>query len=598
MQSTKNNKNKKKDSILLKRLLSFTRPYKGRLILSVISTIILALMAPLRPYLIQLSVDKYIANELVKGLIYITLIQIGILLLETVFRFVFMYITNWLGQNVVDDIRKAVFKKVIHQDLKYYDHNAIGTLTTRTINDIEAINNVFSEGLISIVADVLTILAILAVMFYTNWKLALVCIAILPVLFFATYIFKENVKKSFQMVRTAVAKLNAFVQEHISGMYIIQTLAAEEKELEKFTVINKDHRKAHIKSIFAYSVFFPVVEIIMSIALGILVWYGAARMLDGEISQGVIIAFILYLNMLFRPMRMLADKFNTLQMGIVAADRVFTVLDSEAYLKNNGKLEPEKIEGSVTFKNVNFSYNPGKPVLKNINFNLKPGETLALVGPTGAGKSSIINILTRLYEIDSGSISIDAVNIKDYDIYALRSKVGVVLQDVFLFSGSIYDNITLFNNEIPLERVKNICKEIGIHKFIMELPGDYDFNVRERGGTLSQGQRQLISFARVLLYNPSILVLDEATSSVDTESEILIQKAIEKLIIGRTSIVIAHRLSTIKKAKKILVLRKGEIVEEGTHASLLKIENGVYRRMYLTAEKKESEIQNTSSQKQ
>lgn len=598
MQSTKNNKNKKKDSILLKRLLSFTRPYKGRLILSVISTIILALMAPLRPYLIQLSVDKYIANELVKGLIYITLIQIGILLLETVFRFVFMYITNWLGQNVVDDIRKAVFKKVIHQDLKYYDHNAIGTLTTRTINDIEAINNVFSEGLISIVADVLTILAILAVMFYTNWKLALVCIAILPVLFFATYIFKENVKKSFQMVRTAVAKLNAFVQEHISGMYIIQTLAAEEKELEKFTVINKDHRKAHIKSIFAYSVFFPVVEIIMSIALGILVWYGAARMLDGEISQGVIIAFILYLNMLFRPMRMLADKFNTLQMGIVAADRVFTVLDSESYLKNNGKLEPEKIEGSVTFKNVYFSYNPGKPVLKNINFNLKPGEALALVGPTGAGKSSIINILTRLYEIDSGSISIDAVNIKDYDIYALRSKVGVVLQDVFLFSGSIYDNITLFNNEMPLERVKNICKEIGIHKFIMELPDDYDFNVRERGGTLSQGQRQLISFARVLLYNPSILVLDEATSSVDTESEILIQKAIEKLIIGRTSIVIAHRLSTIKKAKKILVLRKGEIVEEGTHASLLNIKNGVYRRMYLTAEKKESEIQNTSSEKQ
>ncbi|HLS71544.1 MAG TPA: ABC transporter ATP-binding protein [Chitinophagaceae bacterium] len=598
MQSTKNNKNKKKDSILLKRLLSFTRPYKGRLILSVISTIILALMAPLRPYLIQLSVDKYIANELVKGLIYITLIQIGILLLETVFRFVFMYITNWLGQNVVDDIRKAVFKKVIHQDLKYYDHNAIGTLTTRTINDIEAINNVFSEGLISIVADVLTILAILAVMFYTNWKLALVCIAILPVLFFATYIFKENVKKSFQMVRTAVAKLNAFVQEHISGMYIIQTLAAEEKELEKFTVINKDHRKAHIKSIFAYSVFFPVVEIIMSIALGILVWYGAARMLDGEISQGVIIAFILYLNMLFRPMRMLADKFNTLQMGIVAADRVFTVLDSESYLKNNGKLEPEKIEGSVTFKNVYFSYNPGKPVLKNINFNLKPSEALALVGPTGAGKSSIINILTRLYEIDSGSISIDAVNIKDYDIYALRSKVGVVLQDVFLFSGSIYDNITLFNNEMPLERVKNICKEIGIHKFIMELPDDYDFNVRERGGTLSQGQRQLISFARVLLYNPSILVLDEATSSVDTESEILIQKAIEKLIIGRTSIVIAHRLSTIKKAKKILVLRKGEIVEEGTHASLLNIENGVYRGMYLTAEKKESEIQNTSSEKQ
>lgn len=574
---------------LLRRLLVFTKPYKSRLIFSIVTAILLAGLAPLRPYLIQLSVDKYIANKWVEGLITITIIQIGFLLFESLVRFAFMFVSNWLGQHVVDDIRRTVFKKIIHQDLQYFDHHPIGTLTTRTINDIESINNIFSEGLISIIADVLTILAILGIMFYTNWKLALVCIAILPVLFLATYIFKESVKKSFQMVRTAVSNLNAFVQEHISGMYIIQTLGAEEREFEKFEVINQEHRAAHIRSILAYSIFFPVVEIIMSIALGILVWYGAAKMLDGEVTQGVIIAFILYLNMLFRPMRMLADKFNTLQMGIVAAERVFTVLDTESKIKNKGTKILEEVKGEVVFKNVYFSYNPGTPVLKDINFSLQPGETLALVGPTGAGKSSMINILTRLYEIESGEIEIDGVNINDYDIYSLRKNVGVVLQDVFLFSGTIKENITLFDDSIPLDKVENICKEIGIHDFIMDLPGQYDFNVRERGGTLSQGQRQLISFARVLLYDPSILILDEATSSVDTGSEILIQKAIDKLIAGRTSIVIAHRLSTINKANKIIVLRKGEIVEEGTHSSLLAIENGVYHRMYLAAQEKEKE---------
>ncbi len=586
-------KHKKKDVIikdrhLLKRLFAFTKPYRGRLILSVLAAIVLAGFAPIRPYLIQLSVDKYIAEKLVEGLIYITLVQIGFLLIESIIRFVFMFVTNWLGQHVVDDIRRVVFKKVIYQDLKYFDHHPIGTLTTRTINDIESINNVFSEGLISIIADVLTILAILIVMFSTNWKLALICISILPLLFIATYIFKESVKKSFQMVRLAVSKLNAFVQEHISGMYIIQTLGVEGKEYEKFEALNGEHKKAHIKSIFAYSVFFPTVEIIMSIALGVLVWYGASKMLDGEVSQGVIIAFIFYLNMLFRPMRMLADKFNTLQMGMVAAERVFGVLDSQQFLKNNGTIHAENLKGDISFEQVFFAYNPGRPVLKDISFSLKEGETLALVGPTGAGKSSTINILTRMYEISSGSILIDGVNINDYDIYSLRKEIGVVLQDVFLFSGSIYDNITMFDDSFDLEDVVSICKDIGIHDFIMELPDNYHFNVRERGGSLSQGQRQLISFARVLLYDPRILILDEATSSVDTASEILIQNAIDKLISGRTSIVIAHRLSTIKKAQKIIVLRKGEIVEEGTHDNLLAIENGVYQRMYLTAQKKEN----------
>lgn len=583
MSNSKNEDELVKDRHLLIRLFAFTKPYRTRLIFSVFATIVLAVFAPIRPYLIQLSIDKYIFEKLMEGLIYITFIQIGFLLLESVIRFLFMYITNWLGQSVVDDIRRAVFKKIIHQDLKYFDHHPIGTLTTRTINDIESINNVFSEGLISIIADVLTIVAILIVMFYTNWKLTLVCIAILPLLFIATYIFKESVKKSFQLVRTAVAQLNAFVQEHISGMYIIQTLGAEEKEYSKFEKLNQDHRQAHIKSIFAYSIFFPIVEIIMSIALGILVWYGASKMLDAEVTQGIIIAFIFYLNMLFRPMRMLADKFNTLQMGIVAAERVFSVLDSKQFLRGNGNISAENIKGEVAFEHVYFGYHPDRLVLKNIDFKLQVGDTLALVGPTGAGKSSTINILTRMYEINSGSVKIDGIDIQDYDIYSLRKEVGVVLQDVFLFSGSIYDNITLFDQNIPLSQVQEICKEIGIHDFIMDLPGQYHFDVRERGGSLSQGQRQLISFARVLLFDPKILILDEATSSVDTESEILIQNAIEKLISGRTSIVIAHRLSTIKKAQKIIVLQKGEMVEEGTHDELMANEDGVYYNMYITS---------------
>lgn len=573
----------------LRRIFSYTRPYKGRLISSISLAIILAALAPVRPYLIQLSVDHYIVSKLLQALIWITVIQLGVLLAETLLRFVFMYVTSWLGQTVVNDIRQHVFKKIIHQNMAYFDRTPIGTLTTRTVNDIEAINDIFSEGLISIIADVLTIVAIMAIMSYTDWRLTLVSLAVFPVLLIATYFFKESVNKSFHQVRNAVSRLNAFVQEHITGMYVVQVFAAEEREVKKFREINKDHRDANIRAIFAYSIFFPIVEIILAISMGLLVWWGASRMLDYHVTQGVIIAFIMYLNLLFRPLRMLADKFNTLQMGMVAGGRVLDVLDSEEYLQENGTLKPEKIEGRVTFENVHFEYKEGVPVLRGISFDVQPGETVALVGHTGAGKSSVISILNRLYEIQSGSILIDGHELKEYDIAGLRHHIGIVLQDVFLFSGTVFDNITMRNEAISLDEVQRICKLLGIHDFVMQLPGDYHFNIMERGNMLSQGQRQLLSFARALLYNPSILILDEATASVDTESEILIQKAIGQLISGRTAIVIAHRLSTIRKADQIIVLDKGSIIEKGDHDALL-LQKGVYQKMYATAMAAEQEM--------
>jgi len=529
-----------------------------------------------------MSVDKYIVGRLLDGLIYISIVQVGFLLVESLLRLIFMYSSSYLGQSVVNDLRQNVFKKIIHQNLSYFDKTPIGTLTTRTVNDIEAVNDIFSEGLISIIADVLTIVAIMGIMFYTDWRLTLVSLAVFPILILATYIFKESVNKSFHSVRNAVARLNAFVQEHITGMYVSQAFAAEDRELKKFVAINKEHRNANIKAIFAYSVFFPIVEIILAISMGLLVWYGASRMLDYKVTQGTIIAFIMYLNLLFRPLRMLADKFNTLQMGMVAGERVFTVLDSEEYLQDNGNLSADNISGEVVFDNVHFEYVPDVPVLRGISFEARPGDTVALVGHTGAGKTSIISILNRMYEIKSGNILIDGNSLKDYDVVSLRKHIGIVLQDVFLFSGSVYENITMRNDEIPLEKVKETCKLLGIHDFIMRLPEDYNFNIRERGNTLSQGQRQLLSFARALLYNPSILILDEATSSVDTESEILIQQAIDKMVKGRTAIVIAHRLSTIRMADKIIVLDKGNIIEQGTHDELLTI-NGIYQKMYTAA---------------
>lgn len=565
---------------LLKKLFTFTKPYRGRFWWSVILSIILAMLSPVRPYLIQLAVDDYITNKLLSQLYWLCAIQFGVLILESALRFIFMYVSNWVGQNIVDDIRKAIFKKIVYQNLSYFDNTPVGTLTTRTVNDIEAVNDIFSEGIISIFADILTIIAIMSIMFYTDWRLTLVSLAAFPFLIVATYFFKEAVKKSFQNVRNAVSSLNAFVQEHITGMYIVQAFGIEDKEERKFERINRSHRDANIKSIFAYSVFFPVVEIILAVATGLLVWYGATQMLDYDVTQGVIIAFIMYLNMLFRPLRVLADKFNTMQMGLVAGERVINVLESDEYLKNNGSKVPQSLKGDIELVDVHFEYKTDIPVLRGVSFDVKAGQTVAIVGHTGAGKSSIISILTRLYEIKSGLITIDHIPLQEYDILALRKQVAVVLQDVFLFSGTIFENITMKDDRLNKDQVISVCKDLDIHDFIMKLPGGYDFNVQERGGTLSQGQRQLISFARALIFDPSILILDEATASVDSNSEQMVQHAIDKLIQGRTSIVIAHRLSTIRKSDKIIVLEKGKVIEQGTHQELI-ANDGYYNQMYL-----------------
>ncbi len=572
---------------ILLRLFSYARPYRRTFVFAIVMAIVLAGITPLRPWLIQLSVDKYIANAWLQGLIWICGIQLIVLLLESVLRFWFLYRINWLGQTVVNDLRKNVFQKILYQDVSYFDKTPIGTLTTRTINDIETINDVFSQGIISIVADLLTIVAVMTVMLWTDWKLTLVCLIPFPILLIATYWFKESVNKSFHRVRNAVAALNAFVQEHIVGMYVVQAFAAESREMDAFKAINKEHRNANIKAIFAYSVFFPIVEIILALSTGLLVWWGARQMLHYEVTAGVIISFILYLNLLFRPLRMLADKFNTLQMGMVAGDRIFTVLDSKEHLINDGTQAALHLHGEVAFESVRFSYKPDVPVLRGVSFHIPAGKTMAIVGHTGAGKTSIISILNRLYEIEGGRILIDGKDLREYELHSLRRHIGIVLQDVFLFSGTVYENITLRDASIPLERVEAVCQALGLHDFILRLPGGYHYNVMERGGTLSQGQRQIISFARALLYNPAILVLDEATSSVDSESEQLIQRAIDTLIKDRTSIVIAHRLSTIRKADEIIVLDKGQVIERGTHNELLEA-GGAYQKLY-TAVVKEME---------
>ncbi len=581
------------DFSLLNRVFQFVRPYNKYLIISIVLSILLAVFAPVRPYLINLTVDVatgkpmhmpawlkvFLFNtdvsDATRFIIAVTVFQIIFLFIETAFRFIFSFLTSWLGQSVVKDIRVIVYKKIMSLNLSQFDKTPIGTLTTRTINDIESINDIFSDGLIPIISDLLSIIFTLAIMFYMDWKLTLISLIPFPILIIATWYFKESVNRSFMKVRNAVAALNAFAQEHITGMQIVQAFAAEEREFKKFKKINKEHRDANIHAIFAYSVFFPVVEVVLAVSMGLLVWWIAGN----ELDAGLLVAFILYLNQIFRPLRVIADKFNVIQMGMVASERVFKVLDNTDVITSEGTYAPASVKGKVEFKNVWFAYVKERYVLKNISFTAQPGETIALVGHTGSGKTSIISLLNRLYHTQKGEIKIDDIKVEDYKLDVLRSRIGIVLQDVFLFSGSVLENITLRNEAISKEQVIAAAKMIDVHDFIMSLPGGYDYNVMERGSTLSLGQRQLLSFIRALLYNPSILVLDEATSSIDTESEVLIQRAIDKLITGRTSIVIAHRLSTIRKASKIIVMNKGELKEIGTHQELL-AKGGVYADLY------------------
>jgi ATP-binding cassette subfamily B multidrug efflux pump len=567
------------DFPILKRIYAFTAPYKRAFYLSVFLTLLLTILSPLRPFLVQYTIDNYVVHPDGEQLLNMTLLMVGLLLFQTLVQYAHTYLTNWLGLSVVKDLRVKLFRHIIGLRLKFFDHTPIGILITRSVSDLENIADIFSEGLITIIGDLLTLFVIVAFMFFIDWRLTLISLSTLPVLFYATRIFQQGIKVAFQEVRTQVAHLNTFVQEHITGMNIVQIFNREDEEMKKFKEINHLHAKAHIKSVWYYSIFFPVVELLSSASIGLMVWYGAREVIGGTVSIGNVIAFVMYINMLFRPIRELADKFNTLQMGMVSSERVFKVIDTEDIIVNEGTVIPEQVQGNVEFKNVWFAYQDENWVLKNASFRIDSGKSLALVGATGAGKSSVINLVNRFYEYNRGEILVDGVNIRDYELHALRKNIAVVHQDVFLFSATIANNISLNDPSITRERIIESARAVGAHHFIERLPGGYDFNVMERGAMLSVGQRQLISFIRAYVFNPKILILDEATSSIDSESEELIQEATRRLTENRTSIVIAHRLSTIQDADKILVLDHGEIKEEGSHQMLLS-KNGFYKKLY------------------
>ncbi len=554
-------------------------PYKKALYLGMFLTILLAFLAPLRPWLIQYAFDNYILTNDARGLLYIIILMTGLLLMESVVQFYYTYLTNWLGQSVIKDLRLNLYRHITGLKLKYFDNTAIGTMVTRVVSDIETIADIFSDGLLVIMGDILQLIVIVGVMFYIDWRLALISLSSMPLLIIATYIFKKAIKSAFQDVRTQVARLNAFVQEHITGMSVLQIFNREEAEMEKFKEINRKHAKAHIRSVWAFSIFLPVVEILSAISLGLLVWWGAKGAIEGHVTLGNIIAFILFIYMMFRPIRQLADRFNTLQMGMVSSEGVFRLLDRDEVIRDEGTISSRKINGQIEFKNVWFAYNDEDWVLSDISFSVDEGKTAAIVGATGAGKTSIINLLSRFYEINKGNIYIDGIDAKDFTLEALRKNIAVVLQDVFLFSDTIFNNITLNDSEITRKQVIEAAKIVGVHEFIEKLPGGYDYNVRERGVVLSVGQRQLIAFLRAYVFNPRILVLDEATSSVDTESEILIQRALKKLTENRTSIIIAHRLATVQAADNIIVMDRGKIIETGNHQQLLKL-NGHYKKLF------------------
>jgi len=564
---------------VLRQLYTFVKPYQKQFYFLVFLTIALAILAPTRPYLIQIAIDEHVALGDAAGLLQIIYVLVALMVIQAFAQWAHTYYSGWLGQVIIKDIRIRLFKHLLRLRLKFFDNTPIGRLVTRNVSDIETLADVFSEGLAAIIGDLLQIVTILGVMFYIDWKLTLVSLCTLPLLIISTYVFKEKIKVTFNDVRNAVANLNSFLQEHITGMTVVQLFNREQREFEKFKEINREHSAAHIRSVLYYSVYFPVAEIIQAIGIGLVVWYGAVGVLGMDLKIGILISFIMYLQLFFRPIRMIADRFNTLQMGVVSSSRIFKLLAASEHIANEGSFNPNKIQGNVRLDKVWFAYNEEDYVLKNISFEAKKGQTIALVGATGAGKSSIINLISRFYEINKGSITIDGTNIQDYELSALRKHIGVVLQDVFLFSSSIHQNITLGNPNITKEQVLAAAELVGASKFIEKLPGGLDYNVMERGATLSVGQRQLISFVRAMVYNPEILILDEATSSVDSETEQLIQESIEKMMQGRTSIVIAHRLSTIQKADQILVLNKGEIVETGTHQSLLE-KGGYYTQLH------------------